>query len=141
MSPVEFFTAVIAHVDSLTPPHVAVDSKAPPYDPGKGFQPYVIIWPTPGTALNEHTVSGHIGQDGTDLSFQVTTAAPDVMTLLRVTTDVTNALTDARIGGRLVHPDVIVNRAVTPLTDESLRPVRHYMATTWQTQLKRITNA
>lgn len=140
MTPAQFFQALHTHVDTVIPPHVPVSvGEAPDFKYDEPFHPYVVIWPNPGTTLDDRTVDGRMGSEATDLSFQVTAVAPDVMTLLHVTSDVNAALTDVHIGGHLVRPDVIVNRAVNPLKDESLRPVRYYMATTWQTNLNRST--
>lgn len=138
MTPRAFFETLQEHVDALTPDHVLVEvGKAPPYRQDENFHPYVILWPAPGTPLDDRTVTGMLGQDATDLTFQVTVAAPDSLTLLSAMQDVTHALTDTRIGGNIIRPDSIANRAAHPLKDESLRPIRHYVATTWETQLAR----
>lgn len=140
MTPAQFFQALHTHVDAVMPPHVLVSAgEAPDYKNDEPFHPYVVIWPNPGTAIDDQPIDGRMGTEATDLTFQVTTVAPDVMTLLYITSDVNAVLTDVRIGGHPVRPDVIVNRAVNPLKDESLRPVRYYMSTTWQTNLTRST--
>ena len=138
MTPRAFFETLQEHVDALTPKHVLVGvGEAPPYRQDENFHPYVILWPSPGTPLDERTVTGRMGGEASDLTFQVTVAAPDNMALLSAAQDVTDALTDTRIEGSIIRPDSVFNRAARPLKDDSLRPVRHYMVTTWGTQLTR----
>lgn len=98
--------------------------------------PYVIIWPAPGTAVGEYRVDGTVGNEATQVTFQVTTAAPNALYLLDITRRVTAALTDLRIHNRLVQPDVVANRAALPLLDDTVSPARHYIATTWQITMK-----
>lgn len=138
MTPAEFFQTVKTWVDQATPPHVQVHlGQAPDYTPGERVHPYLIIWPTPGTALDERLVDGRMGTEATDISFQVTAAGPDAITVLHVTGDLVAALQDTVLGGAIIRADTITNREARPLPDETVRPVRYFLATTWQTQLTR----
>lgn len=136
MTPHQFFPLVQDRVTAVVSPQVKVLVGE---DPESFTVGYVIIWPSPGTALDDRTIDGRMGAEATDLSFQVTAASHQSVNLLRILQDVNTALTDARVGGRLIQPDTIINRAVTPLQDDTVRPVRHYMATTWHTTLTRST--
>lgn len=142
MTPEEFFKAVKNQVDAVTPPHVQVTLGEPPdYPEGHMIHPYVIIWPTPGTALDERLVDGRMGQEATDISFQATAAGPDPLSTMQVTADLAAALQDTVIGGSIIRADTIANREARPIADDTVRPVRYYTATTWQTQLTRSLSA
>lgn len=134
MTPEEFFETLKSHVDDVVDDWVVVTLGEAP---DEKVQQYVIIWPSPGTSLDERAVTGRMGNEATDLTFQLTTAAPTSMGLLYTMQQVNAALTETLIGGHLIRPDVVTNRAATPLQDDTVRPSRHYMATTWQTQLTR----
>lgn len=138
MTPAKFFRQVADHVRAVTPDHVQVTlGAAPDYPDGTPIHPYVIVWPTPGTALDEQFIDGRMGAEATDISFQVTAAGPDPMSTMHVTADLAAALQDTIIDGAIIRADVIANREARPLADDTVRPVRYYTATTWQTQLTR----
>lgn len=140
MTPVEFFEAVRTLVDQVTPPHVQVTLGQPPdYPDGRMIHPYVIIWPTPGTTIDDRLIDGRMGAEATDISFQATAAGPDSLSAMQVTDDLAAALQDTIIGDAIIRADVIANREARPLADDTVRPVRYYTATTWQTQLTRST--
>lgn len=134
MSVASMYSAVRAHLQTVVNPQTAVEIGRAPDE-----APYVIIWPAPGSAVGEQRVDGTVGSEAVHVVFQVTTAAPSALYLLDVTRRVTAALTDLRIDNRLVQPDVVANRAATPLADESVSPTRHYIATTWQITMKEST--
>lgn len=136
MTPHQFYTELKTHVTAVVgKPWVPVAVGEAPDDADL----YIVIWPAPGTPVDDRAVTNLMGTEATALDFQVTAVADSPGNLLLLMQDVTAALTEVIIGGHLVRPDVITNRAVRPFRDETLRPVRHYMATTWHTTLTRST--
>jgi hypothetical protein len=133
MTPLEFFEALRTHVAQALPSRIPVGfNKAPDQSID-----YVVIWPAPGTPVDDPTVNNLMGTEATALDFQVTAVSDQPIMLLQIMQRLTAALTETMVARHLVRPDVITNRAVRPLRDETRTPVRHYMVTTWQTTLTR----
>ncbi|WBL18517.1 hypothetical protein [Citricoccus sp. NR2] len=101
-------------------------------------RPYLVVWPSPGTAIDDEPVAGGPDLTGQHVRFTITAVAHDPTTVLRVLDDIRPQLTGCPVGDGIIRPDVEQQNSVRPLVDPDIRPARHYMPTDWWTQITRL---
>lgn len=101
-------------------------------------RPYLVVWPSPGTAVDDEPVAGGPDLTGQYVRFTITAAAGDPLTVLRLLDDFIPHLTGCPIGDGIIRPDVDQQNNARILVDPDVRPARHYMPTEWWTQITRL---
>lgn len=105
-----------------------VPDKVPTDSTGKYVKPYAVLWAGMGDDIPaERDLTGLAAADVLDWRPQVTVVAANASICRDASRDVLATLRNLHVGGGWLIPDADYNRQLTPIPDNTVTPVRHYM--------------
>lgn len=103
-----------------------------PLDPSGNYKPYVVVWPVPGSPIDEEALHGTQVRDATSYRFLTNVAAQFIPTQLLVLAPmVADALTGLRVGGGTIKADIEQQRNSQILPDPDLSPTVFFWPLEW----------